>query len=114
MGQFVFARAPVPASSATLSQRETVLAPASVLLFLAYGSMLMGAVRLRRSLLLEPTNHPIAVSLLLGFPTGVNAAWLAAATGIGITLVAQVTPDMQWLAEPQGCARLLALLILIA
>ena len=46
-----------------------------------------------------------AESLLIALPTGINAAWLAAATGIGFTLVAQNT--YATLASPEAGAVLL-------
>jgi len=109
--QLVFALAPLPAASATPSQRLAVLAPASVLLLAAYGSMLAAALRLRHALMSQPTSSPMAVSVLLALPTGLNAAWLAAASGIGFTLVAQVTPALKSLAKPQGGAVLLGVLV---
>lgn len=109
--QLVFAQAPIPAVSATPSARLAVLAPASALLLLAQGSMLVAAFRLRNALLLHPSASPIAVSMLLALPTGLNAAWLAAASGIGLTLVAQVTPALDMLGTPRGGAALLGLVV---
>mmetsp|Transcript_27642 Transcript_27642/g.76491 ORF Transcript_27642/g.76491 Transcript_27642/m.76491 type:complete len:292 (+) Transcript_27642:85-960(+) len=108
--QLVFANVPIPPKQASESQRLLVLAPASVLLLTAYGSMLTAAFRLRQALTAHPAANSLAVSVLLAFPSGLNAGWLAAASGIGLTLVAQLTP-LQALAKPVGGATLLGFLV---
>mmetsp|Transcript_62536 Transcript_62536/g.116265 ORF Transcript_62536/g.116265 Transcript_62536/m.116265 type:complete len:296 (+) Transcript_62536:71-958(+) len=102
--QFVFFTAPIPADSATSGRRLLTLVPSAVLLVSAYASMLTGGIRLRMraSTSNASVGSQIASALLIDLPTGLNAGWLAAASGIGLTLVFQLTVPA--LATPQGGA----------
>mmetsp|Transcript_29087 Transcript_29087/g.66916 ORF Transcript_29087/g.66916 Transcript_29087/m.66916 type:complete len:298 (-) Transcript_29087:52-945(-) len=101
--QFVFFTAPIPADSVTERRRLLTLVPSAILLVSAYASMLTAGARLRMRL---PSNAPwssqIATVMLIDLPTGLNAGWLAAASGIGLTLVLQLTVPS--FATPKGGA----------
>mmetsp|Transcript_36064 Transcript_36064/g.84556 ORF Transcript_36064/g.84556 Transcript_36064/m.84556 type:complete len:303 (+) Transcript_36064:103-1011(+) len=106
--QFVFFTAPVPPSAASDSRRLLTLGPAAVMLVSAYASMLTAGIRLR---LKDVAENSSACSQLLSacfvdLPTGMNAGWLAAASGIGITLVSQIA--LPSVATPQGGAVLVS------
>mmetsp|Transcript_40490 Transcript_40490/g.49103 ORF Transcript_40490/g.49103 Transcript_40490/m.49103 type:complete len:321 (-) Transcript_40490:563-1525(-) len=115
--QFVFAQAPIPAESASQSSKLIVLVPSALLLIAAQASMLRAALKLRFSPSGggdEPKNrvlqylHKGAGALLVDLPTGLNAGWLGAAAGIGVSLVAKEVPFMQCLAHPCGAAMLVS------
>lgn len=110
--QLVFCLAPRPAARASPADRLSVLVPAAVCLLGAQAAMLAGAARLRQALLLDDSETAAshaAVALFLALPTGLNAAWLAAASGIGLSLVAQLLPPLT--PTPRGAAGLLSLVI---
>ena len=106
--QFCFATLPVPASSGPPAARLAILTSALLCLLAAQAAMLVGAARLRRALLEDGRASPTA-QLLLALPTAINAAWLAAASGIGLTLVAQQLSSP--LATARGGAALLGAVV---
>lgn len=112
--QFVFAQAPIPASAASPATKLCVLIPAAALLFTAQGSMLRAAAQLRFAPPEDDCPRTMAWyasraagALFVDLPTGLNAGWLAAAAGIGTTLVAKNVPALSVVAEPRGGAMLL-------
>mmetsp|Transcript_11038 Transcript_11038/g.25259 ORF Transcript_11038/g.25259 Transcript_11038/m.25259 type:complete len:295 (+) Transcript_11038:83-967(+) len=112
--QFAFFTAPVPASSASDSRRLLTLLPAAVLLVTAYASMLSAGIRLRMRELEEGSGvcPQLISAVVIDLPTGINAGWLAAASGIGVTLVLQIIcPNF---ASEQGGANLVTGLSILA
>mmetsp|Transcript_30832 Transcript_30832/g.69220 ORF Transcript_30832/g.69220 Transcript_30832/m.69220 type:complete len:305 (-) Transcript_30832:184-1098(-) len=108
--QFTFAALPMPAKGASVGRRLVVLIPASLFLLAAQAAMLTGCVRLRDALTEDKGRGSILATCLLCIPTAANAAWLAAASGIGLSLVAQLLPSpFSALATEPGAAALLAL-----
>jgi hypothetical protein len=97
--QLVFAQAPLADGKAagTTSQKLAVFVPSFFLLAGGFATMVRAGSLIR--------GGTAAEALLLALPTGINAAWLAAATGIGFTLVAQNTAPA--LATPEAGAVLL-------
>ena len=97
--QLVFANAPLEDGKATGSTGEklAVFVPSFFLLAGGFASMVRAGSLIK--------GGSAAESLLIALPTGINAAWLAAATGIGFTLVAQNT--YATLATPEAGAVLL-------
>mgnify|MGYP003314722761 FL=1 len=83
--QLVFANAPLEdgKASGTTSQKLAIFVPSFFLLAGGFASMIRAGTLIK--------GGTAAESLLVALPTGINAAWLAAATGIGFTLVAQNT-----------------------
>ena len=96
--QLVFAHAPLEDGKATgtTAQKLAVFVP-SLLLAGGFATMVKAGSLIK--------GGSAAESLLIALPTGINAAWLAAATGIGFTLVAQNTAPA--LASPEAGAVLL-------
>ena len=103
--QLVFGQLPVPADKGTRARKLLSLVPCSVLLGAAHGSMLYGTTRLA-------SEAPVGAlgACLVDFPSGLNAGWLAAATGIGATLVAQHVPALKAAATPKAGAILVGAL----
>jgi hypothetical protein len=102
--QLVFANAPLADGKATgtTSQKLAVFVPSFFLLAGGFASMIKAGSLIR--------GGTAAEALLVALPTGINAAWLAAATGIGFTLVAQNTAPA--LASPEAGAVLLGGVVL--
>ena len=97
--QLVFAQAPLKGgkASGTTNERLAVFVPSFFLLAGGFASMVRAGSLIK--------GGTAAESFLVALPTGINAAWLAAATGIGFTLVAQNTAPT--LATPEAGAVLL-------
>jgi hypothetical protein len=97
--QLVFAQSPMENGKATgtAGERLAVFVPSFFLLAGGFASML------RAGSLIKGGSG--AEALLIALPTGLNAAWLAAATGIGVSLVAQEAAPS--LATPEAGAVLL-------
>ena len=97
--QLVFAHAPLDdgKASGTTSQKLAIFVPSFFLLAGGFATMVRAGSLIK--------GGTAAESLLIALPTGINAAWLAAATGIGFTLVAQNT--YATLATPEAGAVLL-------
>lgn len=105
--QLVFASVPLPAKSADDQRKLVSLVPAAGMLVAAHTNMVAAAWRLTE----YEFDSSILRACFVDFPTGLNAGWLAAATGIGITLVAQHIPAAkQTLAGPNAGAVLVGLL----
>jgi hypothetical protein len=102
--QLVFAHAPLEDGKATgtTSQKLAVFVPSFFLLAGGFASMIKAGSLIK--------GGTAAEALLVALPTGINAAWLAAATGIGFTLVAQNTAPA--LASPEAGAALLGSVVL--
>ena len=102
--QLVFAQAPLEDGKATgtTSQKLAVFVPSFFLLAGGFATMVRAGSLIR--------GGTAAEALLVALPTGINAAWLAAATGIGFTLVAQNTAPA--LASPEAGAVLLGGVVL--
>merc|ERR1711924_19140 len=79
-------------AAGTTSQKLAIFVPSFFLLAGGFASMIRAGSLIK--------GGTAAESLLVALPTGINAAWLAAATGIGFTLVAQNTAPA--LASPEG------------
>lgn len=103
--QFVFNQ--VPLGPSTRREKLLILLPASGLLVAAQASMIAAGLRLRATV----TPDGLARSVLVDFPTGLNAGWLAAASGIGLSLVLQNVPIMSAAVSPQGSAVLLGAVV---
>ena len=97
--QLVFAHAPLEdgKASGTTGEKLAVFVPSFFLLAGSFASMIRAGSLIK--------GGSAAESLLIALPTGINAAWLAAATGIGFTLVGQNTAPA--LASPEAGAVLL-------
>ena len=108
--QGCFLTAPMPPASATRGRKLATSLPCAALLVGAHAAMMAAALNLRGS------STAVAASplgaLLVDFATGLNAGWLAAASGIGISLAASHAPTtaIRRLAEPRGAGWLLAAL----
>jgi hypothetical protein len=109
--QGVFLTAPVPRQDGSPLRRLLTLVPSAVLIVGAHATMLTAALALRSA---AAVSRPalLAATFLIDFPTGVNAGWLSAASGIGITLVAREVPSLHWMASANGGACLLTALTL--
>jgi len=101
MWQGVFGVLPVPQEGSSAIRKLASLAPAAAILGAAHRQMLDAALALAGA----PAGGLVG-TLVVDFPTGLNAGWLAAATGIGMTLVAQQVPPLQSLASPEAGALL--------
>ena len=109
--QAVFATAPVPASKAGDGRKLATLAPAATLLVAAHAGMVAGGAALRAAGARGAAAPSLLGALLVDLPTGLNAGWLAAASGIGLMLAAQHGPSWgRRLATPAGGAALLTAL----
>ena len=109
--QGVFATAPIPASKAGNGRKLATLAPAAALLVSAHAAMASGGAALRAAGARGAAGPSLLGALLVDLPTGLNAGWLAAASGIGLTLAAQHGPGWtRRLATPEGGAALLTAL----
>ncbi|EGB08748.1 hypothetical protein AURANDRAFT_71566 [Aureococcus anophagefferens] len=106
--QLVFASLPIPASDGDKATKLGILVPAAVLLLSAFSSFLVAAARVAEAYGAASD----AEKALLAAPTGINAAWLSAAAGIGLSLVLQLAAPA--LAGPRGAAALLALVLALA
>ena len=106
--QLVFAQLPLPASSGSPSTRLGLLVPAAGLLLAAEASMLWAAKRVVASASAATASE----RALLAVPTAINAAWLGAAAGIGVSLVAKELGSP--LGGPAGGAALLAAVVALA
>jgi hypothetical protein len=73
-------------------RRLLTLVPCLVLLVGSYATMLSAALALRSA---AAVSCPAisAATFFIDFPTGLNAGWLAAAAGIGVTYVAHTGPQ---------------------
>lgn len=106
--QLVFASLPIPASDGDTATKLGILVPAAALLLSAFSSFLVAAARVAEAYGAASD----AEKALLAAPTGINAAWLSAAAGIGLSLVLQLAAPA--LAGPRGAAALLALVLALA
>lgn len=101
--QAVFWAAPLEPKSTSVARRAVSLVPAAGLLATAHACMLSAGLALKR----EAAARSILGALLCDLPTGLNAGWLAAASGIGITIAARLGPaPVKALATPEGGAAL--------
>lgn len=105
--QLVFCQLPLNPTAASTNQKLKLLAPAAGLLLTAQAGMVAAALRLRNSV--DETHSTVLRSILVDFPTGLNAGWLGAASGIGLSLVFQQIPALSELTTPKGSAFLVAL-----
>jgi hypothetical protein len=92
-------------------RRLLTLVPCLVLLVGSYATMLSAALALRSA---AAVSCPAisAATFFIDFPTGLNAGWLAAAAGIGVTYVAHEVPSLHWLASANGGAAIITALTL--
>ena len=109
--QAAFLSLPIPAADGSSVRRLAGLVPAAVLLLRAHVSMVCAGLAIRSvaeaaaaGLSPPPFAEPAIAAPLVSLPTGINAGWLAAASGIGVTLVAQDVPGLRWLATGRGAA----------
>ena len=108
--QVAFASLPVGSdgrASGTAGERLVILAPCLVALAGAQTSMLRACRRAKAAAAVGAVGRLEAAFLAL--PTGINAAWLAAASGIGLSLVAQIAAPP--VASPAGGAACLACIV---
>merc|ERR1719296_30962 len=99
---------PVPAEKASRREKLVVLLPCQGLLFAALAGMTAAASRLRATLLAGPAEGAATARMaLVDFPTGLNAAWLGAASGVGLMMTCQQLPVLRGLTSPGGSAALL-------
>ena len=83
--------------------------PSAALLVGAHAAMLSGALALRGAAPGGGVN--LLGALLVDLPTGLNAGWLAAASGIGLSLAARHAPGpaaVRWLGSADGGAALVS------
>jgi len=106
--QGIFQKLPLPADAANAATKARILLPAAAALLAAQASMLCAAWSLAAAVRSDPAAASSAAEVV-AFATGLNAAWLCAASAIGVSLAAaQGSPALRRaLASPQGGARLL-------
>ena len=104
--QAVFGVLPVPQGGATAGRKLASLAPAALFVGVAHVKMLGGAL----ALVGGAPAYGLVGAAVVDFPTGLNAGWLAAASGMAFTLVAQQMPPLQPLATPEAGAVLVGAL----
>lgn len=103
--QAAYSTVPVPQESASKGRRALTLVPCAALLCGGHAAMMAAAGALRRD---AGGARSLLGALLVDLPTGLNAGWMAAASGIGLTLAAQTGPKIvQSLATPTGGAALI-------
>jgi len=104
--QFVFCQLPLNPTAAPASQKLKLLVPAAGLLLAAQAGMVAAALRLRSSV--DEAHSTLLRSILVDFPTGLNAGWLGAASGIGLSLLFQQIPALSAFTTPKGSGLLVA------
>ena len=102
--QCTFWTAPTPSETATNTRKAITLVPSAGFLLAAHAAMMSACAALRKD---TAGKRSLLGALLIDLPTGLNAGWLAAASGIGVTLAAQVGPGaLRKVATPEGGAAL--------
>ena len=102
--QCVFWTAPVPSEGATAARKSLTLVPSAALLATGHAAIMAAGAALRNA----PGERSLLGSLLVDLPTGLNAGWMAAASGIGLTIAAKHGPEvLRGLATPTGGAGLI-------